>query len=673
MLFRSVEKARAHEESGQFSEALTQWESLREIHPQHPGLDIEVQRLRRRREDQVRAEAKSTWITQIDQANSAHQHTKALSLISEALLEFPGDPELVALEKFANTFLDRQKDAQQKLAQGKELENSGKTEEALDVLRGAAKIDPRNPAVRSALIDLLLKQAQTLFDKDWRLADPFVKEALELESTNLLAKSLRTHIQDRSQTEAVVQCLSKARELQAEGKLRDAVSELDKGLDKYPKESRLIQLRTVLEQNMSTAERLDLRNRDLQDVKRLAEESQHSSDVSQLASVFERTRVYGKYQNDPDFRDPMSAIEQRYEKKKPRPTPEIVESVALTVARPEAPFPPRTVVRVGPLSKYWKPLGIGLAAALAIFLPFFLFFRPPDKGKRAEPIKPVTVTINGKFDEPQVVDLNNNSDVSSVLPSPGLMPGKYKITAKRPGYQNFEETVEIKATDSAKTITIPWKSLPTQLVIRHALPNSDFKIVDKKREREETITSDAQGDVKKDLSPGEYAISWKPSNSWATFEVVLVVKEAKDGRADLIWNAEPNFTSLVTLFDAKTSSFEGFAGSAKIFVAGTPQMNGGELPWVERDKPLAISNYLNRPLVELPPLDAAHSSAICFDLWATVTVPARKPVPPPPPPTVIANPPSPAPVVTPPPPKKRPIVDIGNPDDFLEPVKGGKK
>ncbi|MCL5743661.1 MAG: hypothetical protein M1541_07010, partial [Acidobacteria bacterium] len=47
-------KARVHEQQGQYSEALAQWDILRTIYPRYPGLDVEIERMGKRREQQAR-------------------------------------------------------------------------------------------------------------------------------------------------------------------------------------------------------------------------------------------------------------------------------------------------------------------------------------------------------------------------------------------------------------------------------------------------------------------------------------------------------------------------------------------------------------------------------------------------------------------------------------------
>ena len=87
-----VSKAKAHEERGQFSEALQQWEILRTIYAHYPGLDFEIERVRRRHDQQVRSDAKAKWVEQIDWQLGAGDYGRAQELMRKASDEFPDDP-----------------------------------------------------------------------------------------------------------------------------------------------------------------------------------------------------------------------------------------------------------------------------------------------------------------------------------------------------------------------------------------------------------------------------------------------------------------------------------------------------------------------------------------------------------------------------------------------------
>ena len=599
--------AHSFEDAGQFNDALSQWERMRDIHPQYPGLDVELERLRRRREDQTKSEVKAGWILQIDQAMAVHNHARALPLIEEALGLFPSDPELLALQKSTKHFLELQQDAQQKLVQGKELDQAGKTKEALTVLREAFKIDPHNLAIRNGLIDLLLKNARTFFEKDWKEADPFVKEASELEPANPLAKSLRKLIQEKKQSGEVDQFLSKTRELQGEGKLPEAVAELDKGLAVYPKDSRLIQLRGSLVQGMSPADRSELRTRDLGELKKLEKEAQTQTDQRQLGTIFEKTRIYGKYQDDPEFRSPLTAIEEKCQKS--------TTGAGIHVPQPVIPAAPRLqpASQKAGTTLNWRYWAIGGLAGVVTIIPLiYLWLKEPSPTPTPAKVAQVSVTIKEQGDSLRVED-TQGQDVSAILLDPGLDPGSYKIKATRKGFVALESSFTIKPGEQNKEVLLKWDNLPTLLVFRRFPLNSEIEI------NQEPLKHDASGTLERSLRSGAYTISSKVP---FPFELELVVADGKVKVRN--WKQPPNFSMLVTKRDAKSASFESFGYLQNIFCDGKPFKDKGELPVISGDK-FEIQTFQRGKLSEFPELPAEFSSAIYLDLPIPVAQP-RGPV-----------------------------------------------
>src|SRR5712692_375744 len=153
-----VGKARLHEERGQFTEALGQWEILKTIYSPYPGLSFEMERVVKRREQQSRSEAKTRWVEQIDRQLEGADYNRALDLLQNALAEFPEDAELVELEKLARQGIGRAAEAQQLLGQGQELCTQGKAQEGIEILRRAYQLDERNPAIRTVLIETMLER-----------------------------------------------------------------------------------------------------------------------------------------------------------------------------------------------------------------------------------------------------------------------------------------------------------------------------------------------------------------------------------------------------------------------------------------------------------------------------------------------------------------------------------
>ena len=103
-----VVRARKHEQQAQFSEALSQWEIVKTIYDQYPGLSMEVDRVVRRRDQHLRLEARNRWVEQIDRMLETRDYDRALELLVKAQAEHPGDTELAQLEKLARQGLEKQ-------------------------------------------------------------------------------------------------------------------------------------------------------------------------------------------------------------------------------------------------------------------------------------------------------------------------------------------------------------------------------------------------------------------------------------------------------------------------------------------------------------------------------------------------------------------------------------
>ena len=94
-----VARAHFHEEQGQFGDALGDWEILRTIYNRYPGLNFEIERLEKRRDNQSRIEAKARFAEQIEACLKSASYPRALELLQQAEPEFPHDAELAELEK----------------------------------------------------------------------------------------------------------------------------------------------------------------------------------------------------------------------------------------------------------------------------------------------------------------------------------------------------------------------------------------------------------------------------------------------------------------------------------------------------------------------------------------------------------------------------------------------
>ena len=239
-------KARQFGERGQYSEELSQWDMLRSIHPRFPGLNFELEQCRKRRDQQVQDEEKARLVEEIVRLMDARDFSKALERVRLALNDFPGDTELAGLEKLSADGLERSKEASKLLTLGQAEAEASNWNESTDYLRKALKLDPRNLAVKEALINVLTEQARTLLDKNWAEAQRLQQEAGELDGNHRAVRTLGTAISEARRQTYVGECLTEARALVAEGNHDGAYERIRKGREEYPNDARLEQYEASL-------------------------------------------------------------------------------------------------------------------------------------------------------------------------------------------------------------------------------------------------------------------------------------------------------------------------------------------------------------------------------------------------------------------------------------------
>src|SRR5258708_7496872 len=284
-----VARARLHEEQAAFGDALNDWEILRTIYSQYPGLKFEVERLQKRRDQQSRIETRTQLIEQVDSSLHAGDYERVFDLLQNAATEFPNDEELQELQKHAQHGIERKTEAQRLMAEGQEL-CVQKPAEGIRLLRQAYELDENNSLARAVLANTLIEQAQTLVESDWREAEKLAKEAFDLKPAHPMAKTLRTLILDQKRETFVTEVVSQARKLQTSGDLPSALSRVEEALSTYPREMRLIQIRDAVQRDLQT-QRRQTRRRDLEELRRLESEADAASDPDTKQTLGSKARA----------------------------------------------------------------------------------------------------------------------------------------------------------------------------------------------------------------------------------------------------------------------------------------------------------------------------------------------------------------------------------------------
>ena len=133
--------------------------------------------------------------------------------------------------------LARAAEAEEWLQRGQKLCFDRQFGEGLEALRKAASLDGRNPVIRAALLNALVEQARSVLGDDWRAAEPLIEEALNIDAGHPLAKSLQELVLDYKRKEILTECVSQAREMQANGDLERSAGQSGRGSGVVPERS----------------------------------------------------------------------------------------------------------------------------------------------------------------------------------------------------------------------------------------------------------------------------------------------------------------------------------------------------------------------------------------------------------------------------------------------------
>ncbi|MBI4875654.1 MAG: protein kinase [Acidobacteria bacterium] len=242
----TVARAQLLEEMEQFADALQHWEALRAIYPQYSGLEREIERLARLRDQRQRELRRQRRLAGIRADLEAAAWQRALETAAQALAEFPDDPEIRAAGEAAREGLARAEKASQLAADGRDLCRSGLAEPGLLRLREAFRLDPYNPEVRAALLENLVEHSRELLSADWRTAEVLAREAAALDPASPAAKTALALALDRSREERIRRVIAEARTLEAQGDARAALVQVEAAMIENPTDPRLMSLRATL-------------------------------------------------------------------------------------------------------------------------------------------------------------------------------------------------------------------------------------------------------------------------------------------------------------------------------------------------------------------------------------------------------------------------------------------
>ncbi|MGB7602148.1 MAG: protein kinase [Candidatus Sulfotelmatobacter sp.] len=360
-----VARAHLHEEQAAYGDALNDWEILRTIYSQYPGLTFEVERLQKRRDQQARSESKARLVEQVDACLHSSDYARALDLLQGSAVEFPNDAELAELEKLAQDGVRRKAEAHRLMTDGQDLLAQQKSAAGIELLRQAYELDENNSLARAVLANALVEQARSTVDADWREAEKLAKEALDLNPAHPMAKTIKTLILDHKKETFVEECVAQARKLQTAADLAGALARIQEGLSSFPREPRLLQLQETVQRDLQ-AQRRQARRRDVEELRRIETEIDSAADGDTKQATGDRVRaIANKYSTDGEILSLANSLLNRLgflkvDRKVSATSPES-ESATLTY---HAPAPSAAQPSIEAASKVAEP-ALGATAIVA--------------------------------------------------------------------------------------------------------------------------------------------------------------------------------------------------------------------------------------------------------------------------------------------------------------------
>jgi serine/threonine-protein kinase len=473
-----VSRARLHEDEGRYAEAIDQWEILRAIHPVHPGLELEIERLRKRKDAQARQDNRANWVKRIDAHMEARAYGRAASDVEQALGEFPGDAELEQIGSIAREKDQKLAEALQILEKGRILIEEGQYEDGIATLRGADQLDEGNPTIRTALVAALAARAKKLAEEQSESADAALAELLQVDPSNTLGMNLRALRADQKREEFISWCTAQARKLQAADDLNGAIAIVQQGLLSYPNEARLNQLLGQLEKGAREAATRNERKQAIEQLQALSQAAETPSTaeafdrISTEVSAIEKARA-----GDQECMTLIGEIRHKIAKSKadlitpPPPPPPAAkpakqEPAAPVIAKPEAAaaeIPPKQAgpaVAAGarairPPKSLPKPVRNAIigGAILIVLLSIFALWKKT-QGPAAGSVQ---VEIRTTPPGARIMVGGEQKGLSNLTLQ--MTPGDYQITAELDGYEPLVTplTVQQGVPTGVGLMLNPWR------------------------------------------------------------------------------------------------------------------------------------------------------------------------------------------------------------------------
>ena len=256
-----VGQAEGFEAAKKYAAALEQWNGVSAAYRDYPGLESNISRVTRLR-DEARAAAKAGWLQELQDALGSSELDRARALLLEARQQFPGDRDLTRVEgQFSDALKARSKAQKVLLDAGKPFEQS-RWEKGVDAINRALEAAPRDAVIRDRAVAYLARACESAINTNLASAQMLAERISKLVPSSPHLTVLRVKIEERQREQAILEKLASARRAQQGGDLQSALRELKLALAAYPGDQRFIQAKTEVEAELTQLEEERARERE---------------------------------------------------------------------------------------------------------------------------------------------------------------------------------------------------------------------------------------------------------------------------------------------------------------------------------------------------------------------------------------------------------------------------
>ncbi len=515
--------AQTQEASHDYEAAMRSWAGIAELGIAHPDAEISIARLRKLQED-ARAAKKAAWIASVREALGKFDLNGASSLLTDALREFSGDPQLTELSLSRDKLIKGRQDGLSLLSKANGEFKALRWKSGAELIERSLQAASGDPAISGPAFDAALLGCRQAMPISLQESQVLLEQAATMRPDSTEVAKLRDALGRQAHEQLIKRRLDEVKAVAQSGDRQRALSEVNSACSTFPDEPGFLALKQEIERSIE-AERKTQEDRSRR--AGILDSIQNLQRQGNLSAAFQKVNEgLQAYARDPQFLEIKRSLEksirdlekQRHREEKQRAAQveqdrkaqrqqerrrevehnkrRVVEAAptAISSAKPAAPSKQ-------PLMLY-AAAGVVLAAALGGMI---------WKVSRNAPGPPSTtaVAVQIKTTPEGSTVRSVESGESCVTPNCSfkLTPGPHDLLFEHVGYQSLTKSfsVDAKATNPISVALVPLpptsevastktsKPESARLEVKNAPPGAEI-VLDQKRigrtNRQGTFASD---------------------------------------------------------------------------------------------------------------------------------------------------------------------------------------